>query len=212
MTPRHLAHQNDPVRQIIAAKQAERGITDAELSLEIGRNPTYINQYFRRGSPSVLPERERNLIAKVLGIDPALLDPATMQDASVARVATAAAYARSGQHVPRFMEDQPLRWANPPGWDRRPWCLEQDEHSFALRIVHDHGRLMPGDTAYVSGCAMPRVGDLVIVLSADYERVLEIGTFGRANRDQIAVDAGGGVKRLTDADHVALKAKLAVYV
>ena len=43
------------------------------LSRMLGRNPAYLRQYLERGSPRVLPDRERRLLADHLGVDEAEL-------------------------------------------------------------------------------------------------------------------------------------------
>jgi hypothetical protein len=43
------------------------------LSRLVGRNPTYIQQFIKRGSPKNLPERERSILARYYGVDPQLL-------------------------------------------------------------------------------------------------------------------------------------------
>ncbi|MEQ1687054.1 MAG: S24 family peptidase [Sphingopyxis sp.] len=50
-----------------------RGEDYASLSKLIGRNPAYIQQYLKRGTPRILPERERALLADYLMIDERLL-------------------------------------------------------------------------------------------------------------------------------------------
>lgn len=50
----------------------------AGLSKLIGRNPTYIQQFIKRGSPKKLPEAERGILARYFGVDETLLGgPAT---------------------------------------------------------------------------------------------------------------------------------------
>ncbi len=39
----------------------------------LGRNPSYLQQYVRRGSPRVLPERDRRLLSEYLGVSEAAL-------------------------------------------------------------------------------------------------------------------------------------------
>lgn len=53
-----------------AALQAlidREGAGYAELSEMLGRNPAYIQQYMKRGSPRLLPERDRRRLADYLG-------------------------------------------------------------------------------------------------------------------------------------------------
>ncbi|UKK85964.1 peptidase S24 [Sphingopyxis sp. BSN-002] len=52
---------------------AEKGIDYAQLSARIGRNPAYIQQYIKRGSPRRLAEEDRARIAAYLGVSESLL-------------------------------------------------------------------------------------------------------------------------------------------
>ena len=45
----------------------------ASISRLIGRNPAYIQQYIKRGTPRVLNELDRNVIARHFGVDESLL-------------------------------------------------------------------------------------------------------------------------------------------
>ena len=47
---------------------AERGESCAALSRMLGRNASYLQQYLRRGSPRVLPERDRAMLARYFGV------------------------------------------------------------------------------------------------------------------------------------------------
>jgi hypothetical protein len=51
----------------------EKGIDYAQLSARIGRNPAYIQQYIKRGTPRRLAEEDRARIAAYLGVSEALL-------------------------------------------------------------------------------------------------------------------------------------------
>jgi hypothetical protein len=52
---------------------AEKGEDYAALSRLIGRNPAYVQQYIKRGTPRRLAEEDRRLLADYFGIDEALL-------------------------------------------------------------------------------------------------------------------------------------------
>lgn len=52
---------------------SENGDDFAGLSKLIGRNPTYIQQFIKRGSPKKLPEAERGILARYFGVDETLL-------------------------------------------------------------------------------------------------------------------------------------------
>jgi len=60
-------------RAALEALMAEQGASFAELSRVIGRNPAYLQQYVRRGSPRELGERDRALLARFFGVPEARL-------------------------------------------------------------------------------------------------------------------------------------------
>ncbi len=45
----------------------------ADLSKLLGRNPAYVQQYIKRGSPKRLPEHERGVLARYFGVDERVL-------------------------------------------------------------------------------------------------------------------------------------------
>ena len=51
----------------------ERGEDYASLSRLLGRNPAYVQQFIKRGTPRRLAEDDRRLLARYFGIDEALL-------------------------------------------------------------------------------------------------------------------------------------------
>lgn len=63
----------DEQRAALAALMAEQGASFAELSRVIGRNPAYLQQYVRRGSPRELAERDRARLAAYFGVPEAQL-------------------------------------------------------------------------------------------------------------------------------------------
>ena len=65
---------------------AERGIDYARISQVIGRNPAYIQQYIKRGSPRRLAEQDRARIAAYLGVSEAMLGGPVQRVAPPARV------------------------------------------------------------------------------------------------------------------------------
>ncbi len=52
---------------------AERGVSLSELSRLIGRNPSYLQQFVRKGSPRKLEEVDRATLARFFGVDEAEL-------------------------------------------------------------------------------------------------------------------------------------------
>lgn len=71
---------DDPIdgpRETLRRAASERGVSLSALSRMIGRNVAYLQQYVGRGSPRLLPERERQLLADFLEISQYdLVDPA----------------------------------------------------------------------------------------------------------------------------------------
>ena len=59
--------QNDP-RKALERLCAERGEDFAGLSRFLGKNPAYIQQYIRRGTPRRLGENERRKLARYFGV------------------------------------------------------------------------------------------------------------------------------------------------
>lgn len=70
----------DP-RAVLAAQAALRGHSLAALSRMIGRNDAYLQQYVKRGTPRILPERERRILADMLGLDETALGAAPRAEA-----------------------------------------------------------------------------------------------------------------------------------
>lgn len=58
----------DP-RAALRRRAEERGVSLSDLSVKIGRNVAYVQQYLERGTPRRLPEDERRHLAIVLEID-----------------------------------------------------------------------------------------------------------------------------------------------
>lgn len=63
----------------------ERGVDYARISQVIGRNPAYIQQYIKRGSPRRLAEDDRARIAAYLGVPEAMLGGPVQRVAAPAR-------------------------------------------------------------------------------------------------------------------------------
>jgi SOS-response transcriptional repressor LexA len=59
----------DPVRNTMVARVAELGLSLSELSLKVGKNHAYFQQFIKRGVPNRLPEEVRGRVAEILGLD-----------------------------------------------------------------------------------------------------------------------------------------------
>ncbi len=58
----------DGQRMALEALMIEQGASLAELSRVIGRNPAYLQQYLRRGTPRTLAEIDRGRLARFFGV------------------------------------------------------------------------------------------------------------------------------------------------
>lgn len=86
-------------RAALTAAAAARGESLAALSQLLGRNLAYLQQFVSRGSPRVLPERDRAVLADYLGIsEQALGAPPRDQGTAVPRLDVAAS-AGPGAHA-----------------------------------------------------------------------------------------------------------------
>lgn len=59
------------------------GVSLATLSRAVGRNAAWMQQYLRRGTPRLLPERERATLARFFGVAEAVLGGPSASSASV---------------------------------------------------------------------------------------------------------------------------------
>jgi phage repressor protein C with HTH and peptisase S24 domain len=64
--------ETDP-RLVLDQLIRERGEDYVGLSRLLGRNPAYVQQYIKRGSPRRLAEEDRRLLARYFGVDETLL-------------------------------------------------------------------------------------------------------------------------------------------
>lgn len=59
----------DEIRRKISRLILERGLNYAQVSLRIGKNIAYIQQFIKNGSPRRLGEVERRKLAQILNVD-----------------------------------------------------------------------------------------------------------------------------------------------
>lgn len=65
--------ESNDIRAAIARLAGERGVSLAELSRVLGRNPAYLQQFIERGSPRKLAEADRATLARYLGVPESVL-------------------------------------------------------------------------------------------------------------------------------------------
>jgi len=59
----------DPARRRLLELAEERRVSLARLSQMLGKNPSYLQQFVKKGSPRRLEEQDRGLLARFFGVD-----------------------------------------------------------------------------------------------------------------------------------------------
>jgi hypothetical protein len=73
--------EKDDPRNALDQLIRDNGDDYVSLSRLLGRNAAYVQQYIKRGSPRVLPEKERGILARYFGVDERVLGAAaTVRD------------------------------------------------------------------------------------------------------------------------------------
>lgn len=154
----------------------DRGIDYAQLSARIGRNPAYIQQYIKRGSPRRLAEEDRARIAAYLGVPEAMLGgplrrvaaPAVPRGRDMVLVPKLAIGASAGAGA--SIDGEPVEGA--VAFDPK-WLRGLGADPRALSIIRVEGdsmapTLSDGDDILVdSGDAAGRLRDGIYVLRMD---------------------------------------------
>jgi hypothetical protein len=168
-------HVPDP-RAALDRLLTDKGIDYARLSQVIGRNPAYIQQYIKRGSPRRLAEQDRSRIAAYLGVSEALLGgpvqrvatPARMPGPGMILVPKLAIGASAGAGA--SVESEPVE--GEVAFDSK-WLRDLGADPRALSIIRVEGDSMAptlndGDDILVDGGdAAARLRDGIYVLRMD---------------------------------------------
>ena len=162
----------------------ERGEDYAGLSRLLGRNPAYIQQYVRRGSPRRLAEADRRLLARYFGVDETLLggpEPGERQGGlvpvprlDVGAAAGAGAFERGERALGRIAFD--------PAWLRRI-ARGSPEQLSIIRVEGDSmaPTLADGDDILVDrGDGAERLRDGIYVLRLEGALVVKRLALGPA--------------------------------
>ena len=149
----------------------ERGEDYAGLSRLIGRNPAYVQQYIKRGSPRRLAEADRRLLARYFGVDEAALGgPAAAEEsAGLVAVPRLEVGASAGPGALAGDERARAHIAFDPAWLRRIASGTPDQLSI-IRVAGDSmaPTLADGDEILVDrGDSGGRLRDGIYVLRID---------------------------------------------
>ncbi|MDE2563928.1 MAG: transcriptional regulator [Sphingomonadales bacterium] len=89
-------------RERLVRLAGDKGVSLAALSAMIGRNPTYLQQFVRKGSPRRLEERDRHVLAQFFGVPEGELGAPDFARGKVAPVGRARGGGAAWVDVPRL--------------------------------------------------------------------------------------------------------------
>ncbi|WP_417159003.1 hypothetical protein [Sphingomonas panaciterrae] len=99
---------SDEVRKRLALLSLKNNTSLSELSRLIGRNVAYLQQFIERGTPRVLAEKDRRILAEVLGVSEVELggpapapaaEPIDIEDPRLIDEVAAAMWASGGHEI-----------------------------------------------------------------------------------------------------------------
>ncbi len=160
--------END-TRQILARLIAENGDDYAGISKLVGRNPAYIQQFIKRGSPKKLGETERSILAQYFGVDERQLGAPDKQTRDALRLVPKLAIGASAGSGALYDEDS---LAGKIGFDEK-WLRRMGVDPSKLSLIQVQGEsmiptLLDGDDILVdSGAALKPIRDGIYVLRMD---------------------------------------------
>lgn len=160
----------DP-RETLARLLKERGEDFAGLSRLIGKNPAYIQQFIKRGTPRKLDEDDRRTIARYLGVSEALLGGPASQSSDdstdgMTKVPRLDVGASAGPGAINDTEAAVSHIAFDPKWLRQ-LCKGSTNHLSFIRVQGDSmsPTLADGDDILVDGAdGADRLRDGIYVL------------------------------------------------
>lgn len=159
----------DDVRKIVLEFSKKPGWSLAKLSRQIGRNPTYLQQFITKGSPERLDEVDRSALALIMSVDEEALGGPRRRgriphnarmSGSIALGATVPAY---GQAV-GGNEGQFILNGNKIADILAPPSLAGVPGAYAVYVVGEsmEPRYMPGEAVFVHPKAAIKRGDFVV--------------------------------------------------
>jgi len=149
----------------------DRGEDFAGLSRMIGRNPAYIQQYIRRGTPRKLGEEERRLLARYFGVPASVLGGPEEEEGFAGMVRVGALPVRASAGPGAYAEDERQRafFAFDERWLKQLTGASRDDLNL-IRVEGDSmvPTLTDGDDILVDRSdAKVRLRDGIYVLRLD---------------------------------------------
>ena len=162
----------DSVRDLIAKKLKERGLTMKAASLQIGKSHAYLQQFLERGVPASLPEGPRGALAALLGVDEAVLrGPTPSSGRTVSSPSRVPPQIGTADRLPvlGLAECGPDGWALWNGevvdYVARPSNLAGVTQAYAVFVVGSsmEPRYFPGELVHVHPGRPVTIGAFVLV-------------------------------------------------
>ena len=148
----------DAARSAIVSRVAELGLSLSELSLKVGKNHAYFQQFIKRGVPNRLPEQVRGRVAEILGLDERLLKEAPSSQVRLMMTDTLRSVARSTLWIPVYghavggKDGEFILSGNQVSEVLAPPNLSHVPDAYAVYVVGDsmEPRYFAGETVFVN--------------------------------------------------------------
>lgn len=174
----------DPTRTRIIERARALRLGLKELSLKLGRNPSYLQQFVARGSPRRLPEEVRHALAALLGLPERELQ-------AEAPAGPPRAAPPPPRRPPLYREGEDRIALGTPGLRLLDGPVERG--TVAVMLAEARGLLQPRHVVLCEPGEPCRPGDVVLVVEAG--RVLGLGLLRTASRDMLGWEEAGAPRQ-----------------
>ncbi|HLK82006.1 MAG TPA: S24 family peptidase [Xanthobacteraceae bacterium] len=148
----------DAARSAIVSRVAELGLSLSELSLKVGKNHAYFQQFIKRGVPNRLPEEVRGRVAEILGLDERLLKEASSTQVRLMMTDSLRSASRGALWIPLYghavggKDGEFILSGNQVSEVLAPPNLSHVPDAYAVYVVGDsmEPRYFAGETVFVN--------------------------------------------------------------
>ena len=195
------------VRQTLERLIVARGVSFAGVSQLLGKNPAYIQQFIKRGSPRKLDDEDRRILARFFGVDEQVLGgPALPVRDGLVEVPILNVDASAGFGAIAESETAHTRF----GFDERWLGKLTRAKSASLSIIHVHGEsveptLRDGDEVLVDASDQgARLRDGIYVLRIDDALVVKRVTMQPGGHHMTISSDNASYPSWTDVDRATV--------
>lgn len=148
----------DTARNAIVSRVMELGLSLSELSLKVGKNHAYFQQFVKRGVPHRLPELVRGRVSEILGIDERILKDPFETSEIQPMITERRGFARGTGWIPVYgnamgrKDDEFVLIGNRVSEVASPPSLSNVPDAYAIYVVGDsmEPRYFAGETIFVN--------------------------------------------------------------